>query len=347
MDRETFARRQSDMSANWFERVKSREGNVEAYIGKRQLAYLDRWREAGRFIGTGSRVLDVGGGNLYQSLVEYLVSKDIDYYYVDIDQSAVDGSRNLASRFGMDGSHFTMGFNDRLEFPGEYFDAVFSSHCIEHSFDLRETFNHLNRVIKHGGNLLMAVPFGWEQNPEHPYFMGPGEWITLVEDAGFKIRVAQVGSEYPESGFDFFLAATKIEVPKPNSRISPVDYQKSTFQFLPYQDSRIVCTGDVSAAVNWDAIHLRGDNWCISIDIPNALEILPIFSHHHWSAIIKISGKGYSTFHDLYSWFTMVQPIRCKIPNRRYFRRPLMVGPVGSNPLSWSTEGVFHGVMYR
>src|ERR1700737_4494416 len=96
VDRETFAERQAKMTSNWYEQVKKREGNVEAYIAKRQKAYLERWKEAGRFIDDGSTVLDVGGGNLYPDLLSYLKDKKVEYHYIDVDSSAVEGSKKLA-----------------------------------------------------------------------------------------------------------------------------------------------------------------------------------------------------------------------------------------------------------
>ena len=101
MDRQTFAER-SEMTSNWYEQVKKREGNVEAYIGKRHTAYLKRWKEAARFIENGSKVLDVGGGNLYPALLEYILNKkQIDYFYIDVDRDAVTESREAGRGPGM------------------------------------------------------------------------------------------------------------------------------------------------------------------------------------------------------------------------------------------------------
>jgi len=59
--------------------------------------------------------------------------KEIDYYYIDVDPAAVDGSRKLAAAWDFAPPVLT-GFNDKLDFADCAFDAVFSSHCVEHSF---------------------------------------------------------------------------------------------------------------------------------------------------------------------------------------------------------------------
>jgi SAM-dependent methyltransferase len=347
MDRKTFAERQANMTANWYESVKSREGDVSAYIDSRHRAYLQRWKEGGRFIDSGARVLDVGGGNLNVTLLQYLQEKEIDYYYIDVDPAAVDSSRQLAASMGFRQNQFSVGFNDKLDFPDSAFDVVFSSHCVEHSFNLDSTFYELNRVIKQGGNLLMAVPFGWEENPEHPYFLGPDHWIALVEDAGFRIRVAQIGREYPEYGYDFFIAAKKISEPISRRRIAPFDYRKDSFRFISHDNAQIIYKGDASPAAHVSATHLRGESWAISITLPDAIEIAPIFTHHNWSGLIKIRETGHEVVHDLFSWFSMVQPVPFKSAGAGSHSGEFLIEVAGRNPLSCASEGVLHGVMYR
>jgi ubiquinone/menaquinone biosynthesis C-methylase UbiE len=204
-DRDEFGAKQAEMTARWYENVQRTHGDVQAYIATRWAAYLDRWKEAARFIPNGANILDIGGGNIYESLVDFFIERNFQYNYLDVDPSCVDASRNLALTKGLHNASFKHGYNDHLDYTDGRFEAIFSSHCLEHSINLNRTFSEVNRVLASGGNLLMAVPFGWEENPEHPYFFGPQEWATLVTDAGFRIRVAQVGSEYPEYGYDYFI----------------------------------------------------------------------------------------------------------------------------------------------
>ena len=158
--REEYAARQAEMTARWFKGLGRQTVDVDAYVATRHAAYLDRWNEALRFVPVGSRVLDVGGGNLYENLLQRLAGHQIDYYFIDIDPSVVSGSAALAKKFGFKTENFSIGFNDELPGDDGFFDAVFSSHCIEHSIDLLKTFKELNRVLRPGGMLLMAVPFG-------------------------------------------------------------------------------------------------------------------------------------------------------------------------------------------
>ena len=157
-----------------------------------------RWKEAGRYIGAGARILDIGGGYLYEDLLAYFSAMDWDYWYTDVGQEETAHARRLAQKFGVDPQHFSTALNHELDYEDGYFDAVFSSHCIEHSMNLKLTLRQLNRILRMSGDLVVSIPFGWDPNPNHPYFLLENEWLALVEDAGFRIRAYQIGSEYPE-----------------------------------------------------------------------------------------------------------------------------------------------------
>ena len=344
MDRDTFAARQAAMTANWYEGVKRREGDVEAYIQRRRDAYLDRWREAGRFIADGSRVLDVGGGNLFPELLAWFRARGFDYRSLDVDPGAVAGARSLGPLYGYDASRFAAGLNDRFDHPADSFDAVFSSHCIEHSIDLRTTFAELHRILRPGGNLLMAVPLGWEANPEHPYFLTPDQWVVLLEDHGFDVRVAQVGREYPEEGVDLFIAARKARACRAALRIAPEDFRKESYTFVPHDDPAVRCTGQASVDAAQARTHLRGEDWRIELRLPRARQAWPVLHRHDWSGIVQVqSGAGVSR-HDLFSWYPYVQPALHPAP---LVEGLLTVTPAGRNPCSFATEAILHGFLVR
>lgn len=55
-----------------------------------------------------------------------------------------------------------------LPFAGESFDSIFSSEVFEHVFNLSQILDELYRVLKPGGNVLITVPFVWDEH-EIPY----------------------------------------------------------------------------------------------------------------------------------------------------------------------------------
>lgn len=342
--RDEFGKRQAEMTARWFENVKAAHGDTDKYLETRRRAYLDRWNEAGRFISDDAHVLDIGGGNLFPELINYFRKRGFRYDYLDVDAGAVAGSRDLAQHHGLTDATFALGFNDKLSFDDEAFDAVFSSHCIEHSIDLAATFRELNRVIRLGGNLLMAVPFGWELNPEHPYFFGPAEWIALVEDAGFTVRVAQIGSEYPEHGEDYFIAARKVGPPSSFQRISPEDFLKESFNFTMLDD----------ATISYDGVFDRRDDCTISADpdatvriaIPaGASEVLPLFHRHSWSGIARVTMPSHTFDSDLYSWFNYDMPVRVQEITSE--DEMVSIFNAGKSSASKFGQYVFKGYMWR
>lgn len=332
-----FAERQAEMTARWAEGVHRAHADPEAYFEKRRAAYLDRWMEALRFVPNGSAILDIGGGNGFAALYKLLRSRRMDYWYMDIDPSSVAASSQIAADEGIDPARFVHGYNDRLPHPDAAFDAVFSSHCLEHSYDLEATFSEVHRVLKPGGTLLMAVPFGWELNPEHPYFFGPDEWVALLEDAGFRVRAAHIGSEYPEHGYDYFIAAARIERPA-QKRILSEAFTKATYTFLP------------AGAFHLDGCWTERDGHAIGeagaaarLNVPSsASAVLPVLTRHAWSGRVQIDWGVQRRQLDCYSWFSYEMPVLVSGGSGE-----LCIQSVGSSPSSRGAQVVVHGIMYR
>ena len=80
-----------------------------------------------------------------------------------------------------------------LPFPSDSQDAVYSSHCLEHTDDPAQIVAEWFRVLKTGGYLVITVPHqhlyekrrdppsAW--NRDHRHFFTPGKLLTLIERA--------------------------------------------------------------------------------------------------------------------------------------------------------------------
>lgn len=110
-------------------------------------------KELSRFIS--GRVLDVGCGQKpYRSLFEVE-----EYVGMDVGQSGHD-HKNEAIDVFYDGKVFP--------FEDNSFDSVISNEVLEHVFNPSEHLSEIYRVLKPGGNLLITVPFLWDEH-EQPY----------------------------------------------------------------------------------------------------------------------------------------------------------------------------------
>jgi len=345
MDRDDFAVRQARMTEQWYENVRRKHANVGAYVNTRQTAYLGRWQEALRYIRPGSRILDIGGGNIFPVLLHTIRERCLDYWYLDVDPGSVQHARALTEEFGMDPTRCGLGLNDRLDFPDASFDAVFSSHCIEHSPDLGSTLAEVRRVLKPGGVFTIAVPFGWEENPEHPYFLGPDHWHALIEDAGFSVRQSSLGSDYPESGFDLFIAANRSDLVAPSPRIRAAGFVKDKLDFIPIQHEAFEFSGNVARL--GDRIVCR-DDWSVRISLKErpVRRVLPIFHRHDWSGIVQIDCATARTIVDLYSNIQYPQPVEVEVPPS-VGNSPVTVSiqPIGKCAMSRGREAVLVGAL--
>jgi len=317
--------------------------DVEAYIEARRAAYFRRWREATRHLSPGDKVLDLGGGNLWPELLRYIKSEGLNYWYLDVDPKCVASCKSLAISEGLDPSRFEIGFNDSLPFPDCGFDAVFTSHCLEHSLDLQATIYELWRVIRPGGALLMAVPLGWDARSERPYFLGPDEWVALTEDIGFELRSAEIGRDYPEFGYDLFVVARRVDRRAIPPRLSADDYRGTSYAFVSFDDPSI----SYAPAPSRRADHTLCDapGWTIRISPPKGARVIaPVFARHPWSGVVDVACGSASAQVDLYSWFSYAQPLLLRLDAGDASLAEIR--PLGRNQVSHAAQCALYGVMF-
>jgi SAM-dependent methyltransferase len=113
------------------------------------------WREIAAVANTVSgTLLDVGCGTKpYSSL--FLVDE---YVGLDID-SEISRRRGIAEKL-YDGTRFP--------FDSQHFDVVLCNQVLEHVFNPDEFISELHRVLKPGGQLILTVPFVWDEH-EQPF----------------------------------------------------------------------------------------------------------------------------------------------------------------------------------
>lgn len=185
---------------------------VNGYLARR-LAYVDpgTWisRLGGWFIGAiptlrddakarvfwlkaqqGSRLLEVGFGN--GATLARLKALGWSVSGVEFDPVSV----NLALARGIDAR---LGTLEECKFDSASFDAVVSSHLIEHLPNPRGYLEECARILSPGGKLILTTPNAvslghrlFRQNwrglepPRHLYVFGPHALQRLAMDAGFR-----------------------------------------------------------------------------------------------------------------------------------------------------------------
>jgi SAM-dependent methyltransferase len=78
----------------------------------------------------------------------------------------------------------------KLPFEDHAFDSIFSSETFEHVFNLEEMIPELYRVLKPGGQMLITVPFVWDEH-EIPFDYGRYSSFGiryLLEKNGFQVE---------------------------------------------------------------------------------------------------------------------------------------------------------------
>lgn len=105
----------------------------------------------------------------------------------------------------------------KLPFPDDEFDYVFSSHALEHlDGDLNRVVAEWVRVIREGGFLVLYLPhkdYYKEANPEHRHSFCEDDIISLLRDTT-NLTVRDHGLDIGLGRYSFWVVAEKIEMPE-------------------------------------------------------------------------------------------------------------------------------------
>ena len=104
-----------------------------------------------------------------------------------------------------------IGFADKLPFPDNTFDAVFSLNVLEHVRDPFTSAKELERVLKPGGKLYVAVPFlqPFHGYPNHYYNMTTSGLKNLFSDKLTNVDCGVLDAGHPIYALSWMLTSYK------------------------------------------------------------------------------------------------------------------------------------------
>ncbi len=147
-----------------------------------------------RRVPQGGRILDVGCGR--GVLLKELADRGFKSYGFEVNPSAAVGvDPRIEMRIGDD-------LRD-VEYPSGFFDQVIIWHVLEHVSDPRATIEEIHRILKPGGEIVVAVPnFSSLQSrwsgpawfhldlPRHLHHFPADGLAKLLAESGFRVESA-------------------------------------------------------------------------------------------------------------------------------------------------------------
>jgi len=162
------------------------------------------------------KILDIGCGTLQKG---YEKLSGLEIHAVDINKNAIEQAKIKAIEMYPDLKiHFKRGYMENLPYSNNSFDGVFTNCAINHSLDKQKVFNEIYRVLKNGGNLIIADAFSEEELPEHirsdcslvAGCFGGAEpienYLYYLKTADFNKISCRINKKYIKNGFNFLSA---------------------------------------------------------------------------------------------------------------------------------------------
>lgn len=293
----------------------------------RHQAYLTRWREALAYAPRGAALLDIGCGWPVQRVWDAVVGDHaVEYFALDIKRDQIEATQALLARHGLPAENAKVGTNTQLDFPSDRFDFVFSSHCLEHSPNLAETFGEVRRVLNDRGTVFFAVPFGFDDSDEHLLYFDVEDWLRFVELAGFEVINYQLSKTYTLFDWDLVVVARKSGTePDVASLATMCAGLSKTGKSAAYPADPIFSYGPGSSRNGrYRILSGLGSQAIVSSHQP--VEAL-LMHRHTWSGIVELSdGIRRRTF-DLNSRLNYVRAL-----DVRDMRGPVRIAVVGGEP---------------
>lgn len=103
-----------------------------------------------------------------------------------------------------------------IPFENEHFDSVFTSEVFEHIFNIEEILPEINRVLKFDGNIMITIPFVWNEH-EVPYDFARYTSFgikSILEKNGFKILVEEKTNNFIEAILQMWCTYVYETLPK-------------------------------------------------------------------------------------------------------------------------------------
>jgi ubiquinone/menaquinone biosynthesis C-methylase UbiE len=308
-------------------------------ISDRIIRYKRRWREALAYVDDGASILDIGSGWINSELFELIVNtRHMNYFALDADPNVIDGIAKKLADAGLSKSNSVVGEASSLPFEKQ-FDMVFSSHCLEHSIDIVDALLEIRRVLNSNGYLFISIPLGFDFSDEHTLFLGPDEWMSLLENMGFDVVSNIIGTVYSTSA-DLTILASKndrLKIDERAARTISNLFTKAGRTYLNHDDHIFSYNGNQSNQLKETILSGVGSNCIIQSDQPiSAL----VFVRHKWSGCVLISDGQRQIAFDAYSRFQHY----CGV-SLEGFSRKINVSIVGANTLAHGTECVIAGAL--
>jgi SAM-dependent methyltransferase len=323
-----------------------RERGGDTYLAERSRVYGIRWAEALVYIADRSRVLDIGGGWIPEPILRQLLhTRRLDYHYMDIDAHLVIALAQELRQANLSEDHAVVADNTVIPFPDQYFDAVFSSHCLEHSLDLAASFAEIRRALVSGGTLFMAVPFGFDDSDEHMYFFEIDEWAELLDHAGFEVLNTHIGKVYAYPYHDVALVARRRDQDPDLEWVQKFasDHCKRGSMILDC-DSELISYPSSAAIMDNGFVVVRKEDGPIVVRQPPTARLDHVIcARHDWSGVIEFSGNSsHRLVTDCYSreW----HPSAVHVGN---MSGDITIKVVGQNPLSKGAQVALRGLLLK
>ncbi len=188
-------------------------------------------------IGSSARVIDVGCGSGWASLLMAAIAHEGRVVGIDVSDEMVRLARDTSQ--GCSNVEFRVASAEDLPFDDGAFTRAFSMESIYYYADMPRALKEIRRVLQPGGRFITVVDLYEENKPTH-------QWIEQLKVPVQLLSVPQYVSLFENAGFRD-VKSERLYDPRPIAE----DYQGGSFKtrqdYLDYREAgSLMLTGEVA-----------------------------------------------------------------------------------------------------
>ena len=169
-------------------RLFHKNADVSAMVANRQNDFMKLWQKVANQVGFGAKVLDIGSGYNFSSLLNLFRDKKWDYYYIDRNFHLVEANKKANKSSGVLSKNFVFAKTYEFSFETNSFDCVVSWHHLDKLDNLENKIRDIYKILKSGGFFFLTTSLGLKiDSDEYLYFLGVDEWQDILRLSGLNI----------------------------------------------------------------------------------------------------------------------------------------------------------------
>ena len=171
--------------------------DINSMYQERRNIYLREWEKVASYIKKGSKILDLGSGYHFDSLLKLFAENQWDYYYLDKNINLVECNKETGMSLNtVSPENFICSDTITNLDVDSYFDGIVSFFYLNQLHKIDTVLEKIKKILKNQGFIFLFTLFGFNvENEEDLYFFSEDNWKDIIQEHGFDLISCELNNK--------------------------------------------------------------------------------------------------------------------------------------------------------